>query len=80
MPTTTPVVTEERRKAFLAKVSKNLKLARLSADFDNQTQAARAIGCCHDRVSRAEAGNDIKISDLLEYAIAYKCDIKKFFE
>lgn len=80
MHTITPVLTEEKRKAFLEKVGKNLKLARLSADFDSQTQAARAIGCYHDRISRAEAGRDIRVSDLLEYAITYKCDIKSFFD
>ena len=76
----TPVLTEANRKAFLKKVGRNLKIARLCADFDTQTQAAKALQCNHDRISRAEAGKDIRISDLFEYAIAYKCDIKKFFD
>ena len=80
MHTVTPVLTDAKRKAFLEKVGKNLKLARLSADFDSQTQAASVIGCYHDRISRAESGKDIRISDLLEYAIAYGCDIKRFFD
>jgi hypothetical protein len=80
MHTVTPVLTEEKRKAFLEKLGKKLRLARLSADFDSQTKAAEAIGCYHDRISRAEAGKDMRISDLFEYAIAYGCDIKKFFE
>ncbi|HEY9610587.1 helix-turn-helix transcriptional regulator [Allocoleopsis sp.] len=74
------LLTEERRKAFLKKVGINLKAARLRANFEKQTEAAQAIGCYHDRISRAEAGKDIRISDLFEYAIAYGCDIKRFFD
>ncbi len=80
MHTITPILTEEKRKAFLGKLGKKLKLARLQANFDSQTKAAEAIGCFHDRICRAEAGKDIRVSDLLEYAIAYNCDIKRFFD
>lgn len=80
MHTTPPVLSEKKRKAFLERVGKNLKIARLSADLDSQTKAAEVIGCYHDRISRAEAGKDIRISDLLEYAIAYNYDIRRFFD
>jgi DNA-binding XRE family transcriptional regulator len=75
-----PLVNEQQRVDFLQKVSRNLRIARVSAKLDSQCKAAEVVGCSRDRITRAEGGKDIKISDLLEYAIAYGCDIKKFFE